>query len=131
MRRFITGRWPMLLGLLVALVIWRWPAGPVWRLQLAEQLLGFSHNGRTVLTFVPPESNPGDKAHLLLRDVGSGRLISLTKLQLKSSWMDTDLRLSDDRKTLLVSSVQPSDDVQKPTGDDEREEVAVVLPGTD
>ena len=121
----------MLLGLLVALVIWCWPAGPVWRLQLAEQLLGFSHNGRMVLTFVPPASNAGDKAHLLQREAASGRLINSTKLQLKSSWMDTDLRLSEDRKTLLVSSVQPSDDVQKPTGDDEREEVAVVLPGTD
>ena len=98
----------MLLGLLVALVIWHWPAGPVWRVETTEKVLGFSRDGSAVLTLLTQEPDEdGEAAVLRYREIATGQLAVPTKLQIKWRGTDSDTRLSEDQKTLLVATVRP------------------------
>lgn len=97
----------MLLGLLVALVVWYWPTGAVWRVETTEKALGFSLDGGTVLTLSASQDGL-TAASLLHRDVASGQLTNSVKLHLDPITIGTEKRLSPDRKTLLVGIAAPS-----------------------
>lgn len=103
MKRFIAGRWPMLLGLLVAIIVWFWPAGLVWRVETTEKLLGFSLDGRNVLMLLVTDDGK-EPSRFQQRAVASGQLTGSTGLQLDPVALDWDVRLSPDRKMLLVSN---------------------------
>ncbi|MEI8383037.1 MAG: hypothetical protein WCJ09_23145 [Planctomycetota bacterium] len=97
--------WPILLSLLVAIVIWCWPAKPVWHVKSTDQLLGFCHDGQSVWTIstTEPGTTP-QHAVLNFRDVKSGQITDSVPAILDGVTRNSHVSLSSDRKKLLVGN---------------------------
>jgi len=107
-KRCIACRWPILFGLLVAIVIWFWPIKAVWRIETTDRLLGFGGGGRSVLTISASEDG-SEPAHLQQRDVTTRQITASVEIRLDAVKRNSDMRVSADRKALLIGNRGPDD----------------------
>lgn len=97
--------WPILLSLLVAIVIWGWPAKPIWHVKSTDQLLGFGHDGQSVLTNSTTEPGTTPQHTVLnIRDLKSGQIADSVPVILDGVTQSSHVSLSPDRTKLLVSN---------------------------
>ena len=105
----IASHWPTLLSLLVATLVWCWPAKPVWQVETTDQLLGFAHDNRSVLTISRTEpASPPRYPVINLRDLKTGQILDSVSVLLDGVTRNTHVTLTSDRQRLLVHT--PGDD---------------------
>lgn len=103
--------WPIVVSLLVTIKIWCWPTRLIWYVKSTDQLLGFGHDGQSVLTISTTEPGTAPKHAILnFRDLKSGQITESVEVILDGVTSNSHASLSPNRKMLLASN---------PGGDDE------------